>query len=171
MDDNTVIHLASQALVLIAELAGPVLVVSLAVGLVVALFQAVTSIQEFTLTFLPKVVAIGIVLLVLGHWMLGSTVAYTEHLYNSIPHVLKGRRVTFHLSASFAVALTLAFVRSVAWVTICPPFSNSSIPKMVKIGFAGAVAFFAAGTLQHDPLPQTDAQVLTADGGPGRRRA
>jgi flagellar biosynthesis protein FliQ len=90
VDDNTVIHLASQALVLIAELAGPVLVVSLAVGLVVALFQAVTSIQEFTLTFLPKVVAIGIVLLVLGHWMLGSTVAYTEHLYNSIPHVLKG---------------------------------------------------------------------------------
>jgi flagellar biosynthesis protein FliR len=69
--------------------------------------------------------------------------------------------VTFHLSASFAVALTLAFVRSVAWVTICPPFSNSSIPKMVKVGFAGAVALFAAGTLQHDPLPQTDAQVLT----------
>ena len=56
VDDNTVLHLASQALLLIAELAGPVLVVSLAVGLFVALFQAVTSIQEFTLTFLPKVV-------------------------------------------------------------------------------------------------------------------
>jgi flagellar biosynthetic protein FliR len=69
--------------------------------------------------------------------------------------------VTFHISAAFAVALTLAFVRSVAWVTICPPFANSSIPKMVKIGFAGAVAFFAAGTLQHDPLPSSDAQVLT----------
>ena len=63
MTDTTVLHLASQALVLIAELAGPVLVVSLVVGLVVALFQAVTSIQEFTLTFLPKVVAIGVVLL------------------------------------------------------------------------------------------------------------
>jgi flagellar biosynthesis protein FliR len=70
--------------------------------------------------------------------------------------------VTLHLSAAFAVALTLAFVRSVAWVTICPPFSNSSIPMMLKIGFAAALAFFAAGTLQHDPLPQTDAQVLTA---------
>jgi flagellar biosynthetic protein FliQ len=90
MDDSTVLHLASQALVLIAELAGPVLVVSLAVGLVVSLFQAVTSIQEFTLTFLPKVVAIGIVLLILGHWMLGSTVAYTEHLYGSIPRMIKG---------------------------------------------------------------------------------
>ena len=91
MDDNTVLHLASQALLLIAELAGPVLVVSLAVGLVVALFQAVTSIQEFTLTFLPKVVAIGLVLLVLGHWMMGITVAYTEHLYDSIPKVLAGQ--------------------------------------------------------------------------------
>jgi flagellar biosynthesis protein FliQ len=91
MDDSTVLHLASQALVLIAELAGPVLVVSLAVGLIVSLFQAVTSIQEFTLTFLPKVVAIGLVLLILGHWMLGSTVAYTEHLYDSIPTILKGQ--------------------------------------------------------------------------------
>jgi flagellar biosynthetic protein FliR len=69
--------------------------------------------------------------------------------------------MTFHLSAAFAVALVLAFVRSVAWVTICPPFSNSSIPMMLKIGFAGAVAFFAAGTLQHDLLPVTDAQVIT----------
>lgn len=90
MTDTTVLHLASQALVLIAELAGPVLVVSLVVGLVVALFQAVTSIQEFTLTFLPKVVAIGVVLLLLGHWMLGITVAYTEHLYNSIPQMIGG---------------------------------------------------------------------------------
>jgi flagellar biosynthetic protein FliR len=68
--------------------------------------------------------------------------------------------VTFSLSAGFVMALVLAFVRSVAWVTICPPFSNSSIPKMLKIGFALALAFFAAGTLQHDPLPQSDPQVF-----------
>ncbi len=91
MTDTTVLNLASQALVLIAELAGPILLVSLAVGLVVAIFQAVTSIQEFTLTFLPKVVAIAIVLLILGHWMLGILVAYTEHLYTSIPQVISGR--------------------------------------------------------------------------------
>jgi flagellar biosynthesis protein FliR len=70
--------------------------------------------------------------------------------------------MTFHLSAAFAIALVLAFVRSVAWVTICPPFSNRSIPMMLKIGFAAAIAFFAAGTLQHDALPLTDAQVITA---------
>ncbi|HUZ41996.1 MAG TPA: flagellar biosynthetic protein FliR [Acidimicrobiales bacterium] len=66
----------------------------------------------------------------------------------------------FNLSPAFAVALVLAFVRSIAWVTICPPFSNASVPKMAKIGFAGVLAFFAASTLQHDPLPQSDAQVL-----------
>lgn len=70
--------------------------------------------------------------------------------------------MTFTLSADFIVALVLAFVRSIAWVTICPPFSNVSIPKMVKIGFAGALAFYAAGTLQHDHLPQSNAQVLVA---------
>ncbi|MDA8080393.1 MAG: flagellar biosynthetic protein FliR, partial [Actinomycetota bacterium] len=68
--------------------------------------------------------------------------------------------ITFGLSPAFATALVLAFVRSVAWVLICPPFSNVSIPVKVKIGFAGAVAFFAAGTLQHDVLPQSDAQVM-----------
>jgi flagellar biosynthesis protein FliQ len=90
VDDATVLHLAGQALLLIVELAGPVLLVSLCVGLVVAMFQTVTSIQEFTLTFLPKVVAIALVLLLLGHWMLDQAVAYTENLYHSIPHELSG---------------------------------------------------------------------------------
>ena len=91
MSDTTVLNLASQALVLITELAGPVLVASLAVGFVIAVFQAVTSIQEFTLTFLPKVAAIAVVLLFLGHWMLGDIVVYTEHLYNSIPQMITGQ--------------------------------------------------------------------------------
>lgn len=90
MDSSTVLHLASQGLLLVAELAGPVLVVSLVVGMVVALFQAVTSIQEFTLSFLPKVVGIGIVLMLLGHWMLGLTESFTVHLYNQIPSYISG---------------------------------------------------------------------------------
>ncbi|HUW88210.1 MAG TPA: flagellar biosynthesis protein FliQ [Candidatus Paceibacterota bacterium] len=91
MTDTTVLNLASQALVLITKLAGPVLVVSLLVGLAISLFQVVTSIQESTLTFLPKLVAIGLVLLLLGHWMLGLMVGYTENLYNSIPQILSGQ--------------------------------------------------------------------------------
>jgi flagellar biosynthetic protein FliR len=67
--------------------------------------------------------------------------------------------VTF--SASFAIALALAFARSLAWVSICPPFSNASIPAMTKIAFAGAVSLFAASALQHDVLPLSDVQVVT----------
>ncbi len=66
----------------------------------------------------------------------------------------------FTLSSSFVVALALAFARSVAWVSICPPFSNSAIPRMAKVGLAGSLAYFAAGTLQHDALPHSDAQVM-----------
>ncbi len=90
MTNTTVITLGSQALTLIGELAGPALIASLAVGFIIAVFQAVTSIQEFTLTFLPKVVAIAVIMLLLGHWMLGDLVSFTEHLYNSIPQMLAG---------------------------------------------------------------------------------
>ncbi len=68
--------------------------------------------------------------------------------------------MTVSLSPSFMVALVLAFARSVAWVVVCPPFSNVSIPAKVKIGLAGAIAFLAAGSLQHDPLPQSDAGIM-----------
>lgn len=68
--------------------------------------------------------------------------------------------MTFNFTPEFAIAMALAFVRSIAWVMVCPPFSNASIPNTVKIGFAGSIAFFAAGTLQHDVLPQSDAQVM-----------
>lgn len=64
------------------------------------------------------------------------------------------------LSASFVIALLLAFVRSMAWVSICPPFSNASVATMSKIIFAASISFFAAATLQHDPLPQTDTQIF-----------
>lgn len=68
--------------------------------------------------------------------------------------------MTIHFSADFAIAMTLAFVRSVAWVSICPPFANPSIPMMARIGFAGAIAYFSAGVLQHDVLPQSNAALM-----------
>lgn len=91
MTNTAALNLMSHGLVLIAEIAGPVLAISLIVGLVISVFQAVTSIQEFTLTFLPKVAAIALVLVFLGHWMLGDLVTYTQHLYNSIPQVIAGQ--------------------------------------------------------------------------------
>jgi flagellar biosynthesis protein FliR len=69
--------------------------------------------------------------------------------------------MTFHVSSAFAVAFVLALVRASAWVVICPPFSNSGVPAVAKIGISLGVAVDAAAQLQHGPLPTTDAQILT----------
>jgi flagellar biosynthetic protein FliQ len=63
----------------------PLLLVGLVVGLLVSIFQAVTQIQEMTLTFIPKVLALGLVLMIAGPWMLGQLITYTENLYTGIP--------------------------------------------------------------------------------------
>lgn len=81
IDDVTAI--ASGALFTIIKCAAPVLLISLCVGLIVSIFQTVTSIQEQTLTFVPKVLAIFITLMLLGHWMLNNMVEYMMTLWES----------------------------------------------------------------------------------------
>lgn len=73
-----------------AELAAPFLLVSLAIGLIVSLFQSVTQIQEVTLTFVPKLAATALVLLIGGHWMLTSFTSYTDQLFGQINTLLGG---------------------------------------------------------------------------------
>jgi flagellar biosynthetic protein FliQ len=85
MNQDTVVNLASQAMTLALKIAGPLLLVGLVVGLVVSIFQAVTQIQEQSLTLIPKIVGIAVVIVLLGPWMLGQLVSYTTTLYTSIP--------------------------------------------------------------------------------------
>jgi flagellar biosynthetic protein FliQ len=68
-------------------IAGPILLIGMAVGLVVAVLQATTSIQEQTLTFVPKMAAILLALIFLGRFLLGSLVSYTERLFAMIPNI------------------------------------------------------------------------------------
>lgn len=72
MTIDTVVSLMQQALYTIIKTAAPLLLVSLIVGLIVSIFQTVTSIQEQTLTFVPKILAIFITMMFLGHWMLNN---------------------------------------------------------------------------------------------------
>ncbi len=60
------------------------------IGLVVSVFQAVTQIQEQTLTFIPKIVGMGVVLVIAGPWMLSEVITYTQQLYGSIPELIAG---------------------------------------------------------------------------------
>jgi flagellar biosynthetic protein FliQ len=85
VNEDTVIHLATQAMTVGIKVSAPFLVAGLIVGLVISIFQAATQIQEVTLTFIPKIVVTGIVIVVAGPWMLDELVGYTRELYLSIP--------------------------------------------------------------------------------------
>lgn len=82
-------HLVTEALYLVLLVSGLPLVVSLAVGLGVGLLQAMTQVQEQTLTFVPKLVAVGLVLVVAGGWMSAELVRFTSQLYTSIPTLVR----------------------------------------------------------------------------------
>jgi len=88
MDSNAVLDIGLSGLVLAAKLAAPVLVTSLVVGFAISLFQSMTQIQEFTLAFVPKVIAVGIALLLSGNWMLHTMTTFTRRLWESIPGFL-----------------------------------------------------------------------------------
>jgi flagellar biosynthetic protein FliQ len=84
------VHLALQAMLVTFKLVAPILGVSLCVGLVISMFQSVTQIQEFTLTFVPKLAAVGLVLLFTGHWMLDTLIGFVDSLFNQVPSLLGG---------------------------------------------------------------------------------
>src|SRR3954468_23948551 len=88
MNQDVVISLAMDAMTLALKVGMPLLLVGLVVGLVVSIFQAVTQIQEMTLTFIPKILALGLVLMIAGPWMLGQLLTYTENLWTGIPGMI-----------------------------------------------------------------------------------
>lgn len=86
---HSVAHLASEALALTLLVSLPALLVSLGVGLVVSLLQAVTQVQEQTLSFVPKLVAVGLVLVLAGPALSGELARFTEQLYRAIPTMVR----------------------------------------------------------------------------------
>jgi len=85
MDIATVSGIMSEATKIALYISAPILIAGLVAGLVVSIFQATTQIQELTLSFIPKIIAVIIVLVVLAPWMLNQIVSYTIKLYESIP--------------------------------------------------------------------------------------
>lgn len=84
MTQESIIAIGQQAMWMMIVTAGPLLVVSLVVGLVVSVFQAVTQVNEMTLTFVPKIIAIFACLVILGPWMLQMFLGYTATTFASI---------------------------------------------------------------------------------------
>ncbi len=89
MTIDLIIGMAAEAIKVTLLLAAPMLTVGLAVGLVVSIFQAVTQIQEMTLTFVPKIVAVMVALIVALPWMINLMVTYTRELFQAIPMYIR----------------------------------------------------------------------------------
>lgn len=87
--DTSVVEIAVQTMIICAKLCAPILVISLAIGLLVSLFQSVTQIQEITLTFVPKLIGVGLVLMLSGHWMMGELIGFTNRLFDMVPRLLQ----------------------------------------------------------------------------------
>lgn len=83
MSVDVVVDMMRDALFLVLKTAAPPLIVSLVIGLIVSVFQTVTSIQEQTLTFVPKMVGMFLTLMIIGHWMLNEMTNFMEDLWSN----------------------------------------------------------------------------------------
>lgn len=88
MTPETVYMVGQEAMLVAVKLTAPILLPSLIVGLIIAMFQAATQINEMTLTFIPKLIAIGIVMMVMGPWMLQMYLDYFQQLIRDIPELI-----------------------------------------------------------------------------------
>ena len=90
MNQDGVVSIVVQAMEVGLKVGLPILLVGLVIGLLVSIFQAVTQIQEQTLSFIPKILGLVAVIVVGGPWMLGQLVSWTQELYGSIPSLVGG---------------------------------------------------------------------------------
>lgn len=89
MDEAYLITLSQNAITLMLVVAGPILITSLLIGTIISLIQAATQVNEVTMTFIPKIVGIGLILLLLGSWMMQQILIFTTGIFNSLPNFVK----------------------------------------------------------------------------------
>ena len=82
MDADTAMQLMAQTLIAAAKVSAPILLATLAVGLVISILQVVTQVQEMTLTFIPKLITVGILCIFLGSWMMATAVELAKRLFD-----------------------------------------------------------------------------------------
>jgi flagellar biosynthetic protein FliQ len=88
VNDSAVIEIATQTLMVAAKISAPILIVTLALGLGVSLVQSVTQVQEHTLTFVPKLAGVALVIVLAGNWMLAELMGFTTMLFDRIPELI-----------------------------------------------------------------------------------
>ena len=88
MTDTDILDIAIDTMFVALKLSAPILLTALVLGFAISLFQAMTQIQEFTLSFVPKVIGVGVALIVSGNWMLHTLMDFTVDLFERVPTLL-----------------------------------------------------------------------------------
>ncbi|HUW78783.1 MAG TPA: flagellar biosynthetic protein FliQ [Candidatus Nanopelagicaceae bacterium] len=89
MNDAAVVQLGIGAMIMAAKLCAPILLTALSIGFAISLLQTMTQIQEVTLSFVPKMIGVGVALVASGSWMLHEMISYTNDLFASLPALLR----------------------------------------------------------------------------------
>lgn len=82
MTQDQAMSVFKDALFIILKIGGPILIISIVIGLVISILQAATQVHEQTLTFVPKLIAIGVILLLSGGWMMDTIIDFTKHIFS-----------------------------------------------------------------------------------------
>lgn len=89
MTESFIMTIGRDAMLMVLLLGAPLLGISLLIGLIISLFQAVTQINEMTLTFVPKLIGIALILLALGPWMLEQVLGFTARMFELLPYMVR----------------------------------------------------------------------------------
>jgi len=89
MDEAFLITLSQNAITVMLVIAGPILLISLLIGTIISLIQAATQVNEVTMTFIPKIIGIGLVLILMGSWMMQQIIVFTTDIFNSLPNFVR----------------------------------------------------------------------------------
>ena len=89
MDESSIIYIAQDALKILIYVSAPILIISMVVGLIVSIFQATTQIQEQTLSFVPKILAVVAAIAIFGSWMLRTLIEYMQNILINMNQFIK----------------------------------------------------------------------------------
>ena len=153
MDTSLVLHLARRVLEIALLLSAPSLVVTLVVGFVTGIIQAVTSVRDMSMGMVVKLAAVGITLLATGGWMIGTAGDFVKR----VPSTTCRRWDTDDGDVDrLLLPFSLIFARTLAMVAVLPIFNSASVPQCSSWGCGGLMSIFLAANLPCPHLGRAD---------------
>lgn len=152
MTPESVMMMGTEAMKVALALAAPLLLVALVTGLIISILQAATQINEMTLSFIPKIIAVFIAIIIAGPWMLNLLLDYVRtSVYHRVARTMM--QVTSDQWLSWLSLYFWPLLRVLALISTAPILSERSVPKRVKLGLAMMITFAIAPSLPANDVP------------------